>query len=79
MRKAFIATVQVVVLADSEGEACDGISETLRPLEERLGGNFLLDWRYTGEGASRNMAWTEIEVPEAADYEEGQIFIDQKS
>lgn len=45
----FKATIDVLVEAASEAEACDCIAETLRPhLREFSPGSSLIDWRYAG-------------------------------
>lgn len=43
----YVATVQILVRADSQAEACDGISGMLR---ECGCPNFLIDWAYFKQG-----------------------------
>lgn len=46
MAKAYVATVQLLVLADSHIEAVDAISELLSGTVEASHDTFLLDWAY---------------------------------
>lgn len=43
----FKATIEILLEADSEAEACDTVSETMRPLLRGHGGDAFLDWQYT--------------------------------
>lgn len=43
MKQIYFATVKIAIEANSDGEACDAISETLRPLM----GEAIIDWEYT--------------------------------
>ena len=47
MRRVYIATVQVVVVARDVDDACDGISVMLSD------SNFLIDWGYLEVGGQR--------------------------
>lgn len=43
----YMATIEVLVDVDDDGEACDCIAETLRPLlREFSPGSPVIDWRY---------------------------------
>lgn len=43
----YIATIQVLVAADSEGEACDAMAEAIRPiLRDFCPESSWIDWRY---------------------------------
>lgn len=80
MRKAFAATIQIVIQADSAGEAADAISEMIRPTEERLTGGSTVDWTYKDDPKAQpdpvdgTRHFREIEVSNAANYEEGEVF-----
>lgn len=45
------ATIEILVDVDGEGEACDCIAESLRPLlREYDPQSSMIDWRYAGHG-----------------------------
>jgi hypothetical protein len=65
-KTAYIATIQVIIVGvDSQAEACDFISETLRPMEN------VLDWQYLPVGG-HYLAPAEKIIPD--NYEEGDGF-----
>lgn len=76
----FIATVHLMVEADSEAGACDCISESLRSMPDSFP-----DWGYAtlrepipsainGTGTTTHAGPVEIEFPEGHDYEEGDFY-----
>lgn len=65
MRKAFIATVQLLIEADEEGYACDAVSELLS--NER---NEIIDWGYIQVGGQYLSPAPKV-IPDAEHYEEG--------
>jgi hypothetical protein len=85
LRRAYVANLQVVVIAGSSAEASDGISELLHNVEERLaegqpkpGINWLADWRYVPSGQIDRIGmpqpWTPIAIAALGNYEEGEVF-----
>ncbi len=68
MRQAFVATIQVLIEAETEGEASDNMSELLSNNE----GNGIIDWGYFQLGG-QYMTPTERYVHDAAQYEEGEF------
>lgn len=46
------ATIEILIWVDDEGEACDCISETMRPLLREFAGpeSSVIDWRYAENG-----------------------------
>jgi hypothetical protein len=75
MDKYFIATIKVLVKADSQAEACDLISETLRPAT--------VDWTYLGLNypltplvpeLMQNPYRSPSEITLPDNYDEGDIF-----
>jgi len=69
--KTYVATIQVLVAAGSQGGACDGISETLSNYHEE---KFIIDWAYLKIGAQR-LCPTQVYV-NLEDYEEGDFLTD---
>lgn len=66
MTKLFLARVEILLQVASEGEACDALSETLRPLLIEFGGEVFVDWRYADQASpeevKRTPAWVEYKV-----------------
>lgn len=69
MKKYFIATVQIAVLAEDDSEACDAISECLTNNLQYAGA--ILDWRYSPMDTNNPKPSGEIDE---ATYEEGEAF-----
>lgn len=69
MEKCYVATVQVLVQANSHGEACDGIGETMREAERS---GFVVDWSYLKVGGQHLSP--EERFFNLQDYEEGDAF-----
>jgi len=69
MRKVYVATIQVVVNAESEVRAADGISALMTELTDPL---FLIDWGYLRMGGQL-LYPTERWVKDEEDYEEGDF------
>lgn len=49
----YIATIQVLLDVETEGEACDALAEGLRPLLQTFRPPYpsaFVDWRYTEDG-----------------------------
>ena len=65
MKKIFVTSINIAIEAESETEACDYLSETLR--------DQVLDWQYI---QNKDGTWPiPIEVPVDLDnYEEGDAF-----
>ncbi|RUX60131.1 hypothetical protein [Mesorhizobium sp. M7A.F.Ca.CA.002.12.1.1] len=49
----YIITVEILLEADGEGEACDAIAETMRPLLKEFGGECFIDWGHLEPGSPR--------------------------
>jgi hypothetical protein len=73
MRNARKLVVEIVVDADNDAEATDGIGEMLRANEQRLHPEAdryqaaVIDWQFVGEPVP-------VEVPDRVDYVEGEVF-----
>ena len=67
-KTAYVATIQVLVTANSGAAASDAIHALL---EERSDPGFIIDWGYLQLGAQR-LAPCEVII--ADDYEEGDMF-----
>ena len=56
----YISTIQVLIEADSDAEACDALAEAMRPLVKAYAPNpaetSILDWRYDAD-ASGQILW----------------------
>jgi len=62
MTAIFKATIDIYLEASAEGEACDAVAETLRPLLKRYTpDSCILDWQYNPAHAYPDIA-TEAEI-----------------
>ena len=72
MKKVWVATIQVAVLADCEAGACDVISESMRDITN-LDGDFI-DWQYANLGAHRLTPSHHGDFKDSKVFEEGELF-----
>lgn len=49
MKRAYLATIHVLIPAEDQGEACDAIAETMRPLSLLYGNGSFIDWQHATE------------------------------
>ncbi|RWI46833.1 MAG: hypothetical protein EOQ93_29335 [Mesorhizobium sp.] len=49
----YIATIEIILEADSQAEACDAIAETMRPLLKEFGGECFIDWGHVEPSSPR--------------------------
>jgi hypothetical protein len=81
-RKAYIATIQVVMTAESDVHACDALSAILLDASENVGGT-VVDWQYLDSklpseddvnSSAAPDVWRQIEILPADTYIEGSVF-----
>lgn len=48
----FVAKIEILIAANDQNEACDAISETMRPLLRTFNSeSCIIDWRYSGNAS----------------------------
>jgi len=72
MKRVWIATVQIAIVADSEAEACDGVSESMRNATGL--DTDIPDWQYMTIGAQRLSPCHHMDYPDDYEFEEGEVF-----
>lgn len=71
-RHYYMATIELLVEAASEAEACDAISEGMRPNFREFAGpsSSWIDWRYADDGSERGAQWPKPHDGEGFEYAE---------
>ena len=72
MKKIWIATINVAVVADCEAGACDIISESMREITD-LDGD-LVDWQYASFGGQTLSPSHNHDFKDDHKFEEGELF-----